>query len=230
MTLVVAEGGAPAPSVTLTTPAEGASYTYGQSVDASFSCAPGTGATLESCTGTVANGKPINTTSVGSSNKFSVTAKDTDGQTTTVTHTYSVSAPAPTVTTTAATLVAQTTATLNGTVNPNGSMVSACTFEYGTSTSYGKSVSCGSPGAGSSPVLVSAPVTGLSANTTYDFRVVATNGGGTREGSNKTFKTQGSYVDCAEADPSVPSTDYVSMITRTAACGSGSYAWTITPI
>ena len=81
--------------------------------------------------------------------------------------------------------IAQTTATLNGTVNPNGSTVTACTIEYGTSTSYGQSATCSpSPGSGSSAVAVSAAVTGLSANTTYDFRVVATNAGGTTKGSN----------------------------------------------
>jgi hypothetical protein len=46
------------------------------------------------------------------------------------------------------------------------------------------------PGSGTSPEAVSAAVTGLTPNTTYDFRVVATNAGGTGEGANETFKTQ----------------------------------------
>ena len=45
------------------------------------------------------------------------------------------------------------------------------------------------PGAGASPVEVSASVTGLAANTSYHFRVVATNAGGTSVGSDKTFAT-----------------------------------------
>ena len=40
-----------------------------------------------------------------------------------------------------------------------------------------------------SPVAVSAAVTGLSANTTYHFRISATNAGGTSKGSDQTFKT-----------------------------------------
>ncbi|MGA2006800.1 MAG: hypothetical protein ABSH27_04475, partial [Solirubrobacteraceae bacterium] len=79
------------PSVTLTTPPSGTpTYTYGQVVDASYSCAAGGGSTISTCVGTVANGSAINTTSVGSGKSFSVTATDADGQSTTVTHTYNV--------------------------------------------------------------------------------------------------------------------------------------------
>ena len=46
-----------------------------------------------------------------------------------------------------------------------------------------------SPGSGESPVAVSASVTGLSANTTYHFRVVAENPGGSSIGEDETFTT-----------------------------------------
>jgi hypothetical protein len=86
-----------APTVSLTTPPSGTpTYSYGQVVDASYSCTAGTGSTISSCTGTVANGAPVNTTSSGS-NSFTVTATDTDGQSTSVTHDYDVTALAPTV-------------------------------------------------------------------------------------------------------------------------------------
>ena len=45
------------------------------------------------------------------------------------------------------------------------------------------------PESGESPVAVSAAVTGLTANTTYHFRIIATNAGGTSKGSDETFKT-----------------------------------------
>ncbi len=90
------------PSVTLMTPPEGATYNYGESVDANYSCTEAAGATLESCLGTVEDGEPINTTTLGS-HTFTVTAKDTDGQTTTVTHTYTVNAAPTTLTYTGAT-------------------------------------------------------------------------------------------------------------------------------
>src|SRR5271166_5718426 len=51
---------------------------------------------------------------------------------------------APAVVTEPATAVAQTTATLNATVNPEDETVSDCHFEYGTSESYGTSIPCSS--------------------------------------------------------------------------------------
>ncbi len=99
----------------------------------------------------------------------------------------------PTVVTKAASSVAQTTATLNATVNPNGQTVSECKFEYGTTEAYGKTASCTpSPGSGETPVEVSASVTGLTANTTYHFRIFASNSSAAGTGSDETFKTQAS--------------------------------------
>ncbi len=97
---------------------------------------------------------------------------------------------APTVATGAASSIAQTSATLEATVNPNGHEVSKCELEYGTSSAGESSVACSSlPGSGTSPVAVSAPITGLSADTTYHYRISATNSGGTSKGSEQTFKT-----------------------------------------
>ncbi|HWX96169.1 MAG TPA: alkaline phosphatase family protein [Solirubrobacteraceae bacterium] len=97
---------------------------------------------------------------------------------------------APVVQTGSASALKQTAATLNATVNPNGGSVSDCHFDYGTSEAYGSSVPCSSlPGGGTSPVAVSASVTGLSPNTTYHFRIVATNPGGTSMDGDRTFKT-----------------------------------------
>src|SRR5262245_57659298 len=88
----------------------------------------------------------------------------------------------PRVETQPASSLTQTGATLNATVNPNGNEVSSCTFEYGTSLPSGKSVTCTpSPGSGTSAVPVSAAITGLTANTTYHFKIIATNSGGTNE-------------------------------------------------
>jgi hypothetical protein len=87
------------------------------------------------------------------------------------------------------------TAELKAEVNPNGSLLTACTFEYGTGTSYGTPVPCaqglgeaqGEVGNGRSPVSVSATATGLSANTEYHYRLTATNAAGTTTSADHTF-------------------------------------------
>jgi hypothetical protein len=112
---------------------------------------------------------------------------------TTVTATFAQDAPA--VTTGAASSITQTGATVAGTVNPNGSAVSDCHVEYGTTTAYGSQVPCAAgPGSGTSAVAVSASLTGLTAGTTYHYRVVATNGGGTTNGADATFATTAATV------------------------------------
>jgi hypothetical protein len=96
----------------------------------------------------------------------------------------------PAVATAEATAVTQTSATLAGSVNPNGGEVSECKLEYGPSSAYGSSAPCSSPpGAGASAVTVSAQVAGLSPATTYHFRLSATNPGGTSAGADRTFTT-----------------------------------------
>jgi phosphodiesterase/alkaline phosphatase D-like protein len=91
------------------------------------------------------------------------------------------------VSTNSATNVTSSSATLNGTVNPNGRTTSVH-FEYGLTTSYGFSTATHNYN-GTTTQNVSANITGLSPNTTYHFRLVATNGGGTRYGGDRTFRT-----------------------------------------
>ncbi len=95
---------------------------------------------------------------------------------------------AATVTTGSATSVTSSSATLNGTVNPNG-FSTTYYFDYGTTTSYGSSTASANAGSGTSDVLVSADVIGLSANTAYHVRIVATNSAGTSYGSDQSFTT-----------------------------------------
>ena len=92
----------------------------------------------------------------------------------------------PAAVTLAATSVTGTSATLNGTVNPNG-LATTFHFEWGTTISYGNSTAVTSAGSGTSAVAVSAALTGLTGGTTYHFRVVAVNNDGTSTGSDLTF-------------------------------------------
>jgi RHS repeat-associated protein len=99
-------------------------------------------------------------------------------------------APAPIVTTEAATSVTETGATLKGLVNPHG-YATTYQFEYGLTTSYGTKVpaTAESVGSGTTNVALSKAISGLKGNTTYNYRVSATNAYGTTVGVNKTFTT-----------------------------------------
>lgn len=95
---------------------------------------------------------------------------------------------APTVSTSAATNVGPQQATLVGRVNPQG-QATTYYFQYGTSTKYASRTASVSAGASTSTATVQATITGLPANTKYNFRVVAVNATGTTRGSNRTVTT-----------------------------------------
>jgi CSLREA domain-containing protein len=97
--------------------------------------------------------------------------------------------PAPTVVTGTASGITARVATLNGTANPNGAATSAY-FEYGLTVSYGNTTPAQNLGAGNASVVIGGGiVTGLSCNTSYHFRAVATNTTGTTNGADATFTT-----------------------------------------
>jgi DNA-binding beta-propeller fold protein YncE len=98
---------------------------------------------------------------------------------------------APLASTEPATGVSGAEATLNGTVNPEGTQTSYH-FEYGTSTGYGTSVPVpdAALGAGTQPIKVSRLLSGLEGSTTYHFRAVAsTSGGVVIDGGDESFTT-----------------------------------------
>jgi hypothetical protein len=81
-------------------------------------------------------------------------------------------------------------ANLNGTINPNGSETTYY-FKYGTTAAYG-STSPPAPkaiGQGTAGVGVGVHLAGLAPNTTYHYALVATNGVGTTESTDRTFRT-----------------------------------------
>src|SRR6476660_4635138 len=79
--------------------------------------------------------------------------------------------PAPVVTTNNATNVAGFSATLNGSVNPRESTTTVY-FQYGLTTSYGSNTAMQTR-TGNTVHTISANISGLSASTTYHFRIVA---------------------------------------------------------
>jgi hypothetical protein len=108
-------------------------------------------------------------------------------------------ATVPTVTSKAAIANTPSKATLNATVNPDGLAVTNCEFEYGTSTEYGQTAPCeGAIPPDSADHAVSAQLSGLQGNTTYHFRVAATNANATNRSEDLTFTTA-NYAVTGEA-------------------------------
>jgi hypothetical protein len=111
-----------------------------------------------------------------------------------------LAAGAPTATPGDASALTDTQASLAGTVNPQGELTSYA-FQYGTTTAYGQQSALSSAGSGAADVPVTADLAGLTAGTTYHYRVIATNASGTTVGVDRTFRTTGT----APPPPTAPS-------------------------
>jgi hypothetical protein len=79
------------PTITLSTPADGATYQQGTVAGAAYACNDD-GSGITACTGDVANGTPVDTATLGA-HTFTVTATDGEGNTHTVVHSYQVTPP-----------------------------------------------------------------------------------------------------------------------------------------
>jgi hypothetical protein len=97
-------------------------------------------------------------------------------------------AAVPTVTTGAATSVTFSSATLNGTVNPHG-LSTLVYFQIGTTNKFGAQSAPQEIPAGGVAVPVAISFPGLTAATTYHYRIVATNSSGTTLGADRTLTT-----------------------------------------
>lgn len=120
----------------------------------------------------------------------------------------------PVVTTAAASSIAENAATITGTVDPNGA---ATTYEiqYGTSTSYGLRSASRSAGSGNDPVAIEVRLTGLTANTTYHYRLSATNAAGVRNSADRSFRTQGAVPPIVTIGDAGPITARAATVTGT---------------
>ncbi len=113
----------------------------------------------------------------------------------------------PTVTTAAASQVERTSATFNGTIDPEG-IASEYHYEYGLGNTYGSSTPDIDAGSGNTANAAPGPITGLTSNTTYHYRIAGSNASGSIVGEDQTLTT-------AAAPPSVD--------------GSPAFASSITP-
>jgi alpha-tubulin suppressor-like RCC1 family protein len=98
--------------------------------------------------------------------------------------------PPPKAWTLSASTITTTGATLNGTVNPSGSLTAAW-FQWGTTTNYGNLTAATGMGSGTNALPLSAPLAGLTPGVTYHYRVAATNSNGAGYSSDGSFTTLG---------------------------------------
>lgn len=122
---------------------------------------------------------------------------------------------APTVETEHQSSLGRTSVVLNASVNPNGSEVTECYFEYGTSeSSLTSTAQCSYPPlGGETPVPVKATVEGLPESTTYYYRIHAKSSAGESSGGVHEFTTL----------PTAPgaNTEAARSVSRTAATLTG---------
>lgn len=134
----------------------------------------------------------------GSATNPSVATDSTDAPSVTITPIQAV----PDATASSADGLTKTGATLHGSVSPNGSDTTY-RFEYGKTPGYGQETapqmasSAGGPGQ-----AAKADLSGLAPGTTYDYRLVASNGSGTTYGDSKSFTTTAAKGPTADLGPS----------------------------
>ena len=128
---------------------------------------------------------------------YRITAHNTAGTFHGVDRTFGTTKP--TATTGEADEIQVHSATVHGTVNPEGIMT-AYYFEYGPTTSYGHKApaKAGELSGGTATAQVSAVLIPLSGGTPYHYRVVAKNAAGTVYGLDKTLVTEPSSWGVAE--------------------------------
>jgi hypothetical protein len=151
----------------------------------------------------------------GASYEYRILATNNTGTREGAVQTFTVQPP-PVLTIGEAQSITRTTATLPGTVNPEG-LETFYYYQYGTSTSYGgnaPSVQGVSAGSGTEAVPAPIGISGLVPATTYHYRLVAISADGTTESPDMTFTT-------APPTPPTVSTGAASNITLTTATVTG---------
>jgi hypothetical protein len=119
---------------------------------------------------------------------YRAAAHNAGGGTLGYTESFTTTALAPQVTTGPVEGVGQSTATLTGQIDPLNASASYW-FQYGTSEAYGSNAPITDAGAAMSLKPAATALGGLTPGTTYHFRLVASNAGGTAYGADQAFTT-----------------------------------------
>jgi len=169
-------------------------FQYGESTAYGIEV-PSGGASIGSGAGPVAVSAPLSALKLGVTYHFRVVAENSAGTTIGSDQKFTTIPPAP-VDASYATEVGPTEATLHTAVNPLGNDTRYL-FQYGTQSCQANPSACTNApaapgediGAGTEDVAKSQRLTGLTPNTTYFYRVLATNTLGTTEGPERTLTT-----------------------------------------
>jgi hypothetical protein len=131
----------------------------------------------------------------------------------------------PSVTTLPASAIGCATATLNGTVKPNGSQTTAW-FEWGTTTNYASRTVSANVGSGIEAVNITSAIWGLPDGVTYHYRAVGSNSVGVSRGADQTFATLQRYPPCVATLPTTEVwSDHALLKGSASPNGSDSAAW-----
>jgi phosphodiesterase/alkaline phosphatase D-like protein len=162
------------------------------------SLAPAEPKAMGSGTNNVAVAEAIDGLDLETKYRFRVVAINGNGQSTGEGQTFTTLGP---VVTLPASAIEYETATLNADISPLGTET-AYQFEYGPTTTYGSTVPATpqSVGSGEEDVLVDEGIEGLTHNTVYHYRVVATKGEEVIYGEDRTLNTLGDTETSVELD------------------------------
>ena len=141
---------------------------------------------------------------------FRVVATSANGSTPGADVTFTTAKTPPSATTSQPSVVRDTSADLNATVNPNGK-ATTYVLQYGTTTKYGLQTAATAVAPVTTSTAVHATVSGLMSGTTYHYRVVATSSDGTGASTDATFQTTGSPASSTGTLPVVSETAAVNI-------------------